>query len=362
VEACIKEWLEIKSDSNNLQVNRRRFGIRQTTDKSITLDRNKRVQNSYQLINGKSLYDKPRLLITGATGYLGRNLIDDLQLKNESFEIWALIRDKKNAEKLLPAGVKLFDKEDLLNGTLSMGNVDTILHGGFARPYHSEKDIADSLAFSAELFRIAVFNQVPNIVNISSQSVYGATSIPPWTEGMAISPDTVYGGAKYAAELLLRNLARFHNHIHYTSLRLGTLAGGTKGLVDIDVLSKLVKKAMKTDTIRITGGMQMIARLDIRDAVNGIIELMKTPSSNWQPVYNLGATRPIQLIDLAKLVVEVVSKEMNIDRSLIEIDYQEINQPFGLDSRSFYEDFNWKPQYSITDSIISLLNYFKATY
>ncbi|MGH2642872.1 MAG: NAD-dependent epimerase/dehydratase family protein [Chitinophagaceae bacterium] len=362
VEACIKEWLEIRPNINNIQVNRRRFGIRQTTDKSIMLSRNRRVQDSYQRINSNTLYTKPRLLITGATGYLGRNLIDSLYLKDGSFEIWALIRDKKKAESLLPPEVKFFDKEDLLNGTLSMGNVDMILHAAFSRPHHSEKDIADSLAFTAELFRIAIFNQVPDIVNISSQSIYGTTSIPPWTEETAISPETVYGSAKYGAELLLGNLARFHKHIHYTSLRLGALTGGAKGLVEIDVLSKLVKKAMNTDTIRLTGGKQMIERLDIRDAVNGIIELMKSPSSNWKPVYNLGASHPIQLIDLTKLVVEVVSKEMNISKSLIEIEHKKSNQHFGLNSQSFYSDFNWKPQHSLTSSISSLINYFKTIY
>src|SRR5690606_25191477 len=37
VEACIKSWLGIDTNNNLLKINDNRFGIRQTTDKSISL-------------------------------------------------------------------------------------------------------------------------------------------------------------------------------------------------------------------------------------------------------------------------------------------------------------------------------------
>jgi len=76
VEACVKEWLDIDTGNNQLQFNYNRFGIRQTADKSIPIERNNEVLSLFKHLNNGIIKKKKTLLITVASGYLGQNLID----------------------------------------------------------------------------------------------------------------------------------------------------------------------------------------------------------------------------------------------------------------------------------------------
>jgi nucleoside-diphosphate-sugar epimerase len=357
VEACIKEWLDIKSPTSKLQLNNEKFGIRQTADKAISFDRNPEALDFMKRVNGKTLKEKKNILITGATGYLGQNLINKLH-KEDSFVIYALVRNKDKAKQILPANIICFDNNDMNDGTLSLGNIDILLHAGFARPHCSLTEIADSITFTAELFTKAVANQVSNIINISSQSVYGQADTPPWSEMSSVAPSTPYGSAKYSSELILKSLAQQHKHINYTSIRLGALSGGASGFNDTDLLAKLVVKALNSEKINIVGGNQLMDRLDIRDAVDAIIAMLNTPSSQWKSTYNLGAKEQIKLIELAGLVADITAKEKNIVKSEIALESKDIKQNFGLNCESFQQDFKWVPSHDISDCIKSVIAFY----
>lgn len=65
------------------------------------------------------------------------------------------------------------------------------------------------LTGSASIFSAAIVNKVKRIVFCSSMARYGAGD-PPFTEDQTPKPEDPYGIAKYAAELLLKNLCEVH--------------------------------------------------------------------------------------------------------------------------------------------------------
>lgn len=358
VEACIKSWLDLPKNNNILQLNHSVFGIRQFKNKVVNKDRNKDVQNLFSHINKLDTVSSKKLLITGATGFLGRNLITELLNQDAGFTIIALVRDIKKAELLLPKKVQVFDEVDLETGKLSFGNIDILLHLGFARPHKSHLEIAQSLAFTGKIFRRAIANQVSNIINISSQSVYGQTSLPLWSEEKTkVAPNSPYSFAKYSSEIMLSEISHQHKQIHTTSLRLAGIVGGAKGLINIDLMSKFVENVKNKKNVKVVGGMQEIERLDIRDAVSGIISLLNTPSNKWKPVYNLGSNTQIKLLDLAEEIIKI-GKIYRVDNpSKVDFEEKEIDLKFGMDITLFINDTGWKPKYSIQDTIHSLFNF-----
>lgn len=358
VEACVKEWLGIDKGNNKLRFNYNRFGIRQTADKSIPLDRNEEVLKLYKKLNGDLLKKQNTVLITGACGYLGQNLIDKLSQEGD-FEIWAFDLDKQKTVNLHCNRVAaIYDNDDLEEGRLPLGNVDILLHLGFTRPHGTNQQIAQSLKFTNELFTRAVTNQVPAIINISSQSVYGLKTPPPWTEETPVAPEMVYAQAKYATELLLDSLGRTNSLLKYSSIRLGTLAGGAKGLVEVDFLSKIVRSAFNGNPITIQGGDQQIQRFDIRDAVNALVCMLRSNPSCWESLYNLGSSDTHSLVDVVQKTVKIASKINGGNESNVLIEKIDQLQPTGLDSSKFYKDFNWKHNFSIENTIESLIDYF----
>lgn len=358
VESCVKEWLNIDSDNNKLFFNYGKFGIRQTADKAIPIERNNEVERLYQDINHKKVKEVKSLLITGACGYLGQSLINNL-LSNKNFELIVFDLDKAKLIDLYDQRVSsLFDLNDLVNGHIHLGNIDILVHLGFTRPYGKNEQIAQSLEFTHELFTRASLNNVPAILNISSQSVYGQASLPPWTEDSLVSPQIVYSQAKYATELLLKSLSSINKSLRYSSIRLCTLAGGAPGLIEIDLLSRLVRQSINNENLYITGGEQLLERLDIRDASDAIAEILNKNPEEWDPIYNLGSGEVYSLHEIARRVIEEVTRKGITTNSEIIIEEKDIRMNFGLDSKLFRNKMNWIPKYSLSETIDSLICYF----
>jgi nucleoside-diphosphate-sugar epimerase len=362
VVACAKEWLGIDKGANTLALNHNRFGIRQTADKSIALECNHEVAQLSSKINKRSLKSKRTILLTGATGYLGRQLTKSILEANDQFELITLGRDKEKSKVILGnSNIQHFNYDDLRSGNFFIGNADILLHAGFARPHCTHQEIAQSLAFTTELFTTAAMSQVPVIINISSQSVYGLKQPPPWLETTSAAPETAYAQAKYASEQLLISLNQIYPHINATSIRLGALAGGYPGLVEADFMTKMVKQALNQDDIRLILGKQQIERLDVKDATEGILQLLNYLPPKLKSVYNLGYGTCYSLKHIAELIAETVAQMSGTKK--VDIIVEPISEElpsFGMTSDLFFSEFNWKPKCSMGSTIISIIKYVKS--
>ena len=359
VEACVKEWLGIDKGSNKLRLNYNRFGVRQTEDKSIPIERNNKVLFLSEKLNQKINKKKKTILITGACGYLGQNLIKHL-IQEDDYELLLFDLDKVRIKDIFNGKTEnTFDKSDLEYGRIQLGNVDILLHLGFARPHHSNEEIADSLKFTIELFTRANAHHIPAIINISSQSVYSTEERQLRTENTSVAPSIPYAQAKYATELFLSSLKTINNQLHFSSLRLAALSGGANGLVaEADFLYKFVSNAIEGKLIKIVGGTQQIERLDIRDAVKAIIKMLKSNSQDWKPVYNLGSGQITSLLEIAHKVSQIAMVYNGGNQSKIEIEAKETNLNFGMNSLLFYNDMQWQPENDLNNTIVSLSNYY----
>lgn len=356
VEACVKEWLDIDKGNNQLHFNYNRFGIRQTADKSISLEQNTKVCKLIEHLKDKKIENKKTVMVTGACGFLGQNLINSL-IELDNYEIWAFDIDKLKTQKLFNGKIKtIIDEEDLINGKVSLGNVDLLIHLGFTRPHGTNKQISESLKFSSELFVRAVSNQVPAIINISSQSVYGQETPPLWAETTPPAPHLPYGQAKYATELLLNSLTRFNLHIKATSLRLAALSGGQPGAVIQDLPSKLVNHILTDKEITIYGGSQQLEFMDVRDAVTAIIALINKPAVEWANCYNLGSGIIMSLKDIALTILKTTNDKLNINAK-INIVEQQSDLKIGMDSQLFRNFVKWQPQYSLVNIAETLIQH-----
>ena len=357
VESCIKNWLDIDADINPLQMNYNKFGIRQTADKAIELSANNEVKQMSLSINNRALKEVKTLFITGAGGYLGQTLINMIQA--EAYEIIAFDLTKDKTSQLFASydNVQCVDIEDLNKGVIRLGETDYIIHCGFARPHCTQEQIAESLAFTNKLFGLAALNQVPAIINISSQAVYGTKQQPLWTENCPAMPETVYAQAKYASELMAQNIHMQNRTSYPTSLRLASLTGGQSGLIPIDIIAKFVNNVLQHKPIQIQGGHQKIERIDVRDAASAIASLIKTDYRQWKPAYNVGHI-VMSVLELAETVKKIAKERFNMDAEIQVVPDDNISANFGMDS-SLMKQESWTPKYGLDDIVVSLFDYLK---
>lgn len=359
VEACVKDWRGVTPDLRMLGSNTGRVGIRQTADRVVSVDRNPALHEVSARIAGFSRPPSQRtLLITGACGYIGRNVIKELSA-NGTFRVWAFGRDKERTRVLLDGRVeRIFDDHDFVTGGIPWGQIDILLHLGFTRPHGSDEQIADSLRFTSDVFTAAVAHQVPAIINMSSQSVYGLSTDPPWSERTPIAPAMVYASAKYAAELFLERMTALHRMVHSCSIRLGAVTGGAEGLQESDVLATLTRTALSGEPISIIGGMQQLERLDIRDAVSAIVALLNSAPERWSNVYNLSSGQVVTLTEIAEKVVTIARKYNGNKASRIITEAKEVRMKFGMDCSLFRKDMQWSASYTLDETIESLVQFF----
>ena len=154
------------------------------------------------------------ILITGATGFIGRNLTEYL-LKNSNHRLVAAVRDTATA--CLPAAVKLEQIEDITkkaDWSTTLNGIDIVIH--LAARAHFTSD--NSSGPSSELYRVnvkstlnlarqAVEAGVKRFIVLSSIGVNGNSTTTPFTETDPPNPIEPYAASKLAAEQGLQQLS-----------------------------------------------------------------------------------------------------------------------------------------------------------
>ncbi len=286
------------------------------------------------------------ILITGAGGLLGGELIKELL--HTPHNVYALTSNKEKLEKEFGDKVIVYQNEDLFAGNMPIEGITLIVHCAFSRSQDGQ-DIANSLKFTRDVFFSAAINNC-DIINISSRSIYDQNPNTPWTESTAIRPDTLYAMAKLTSELLAETTS--NNKINFTNIRLAGLLAPS---FDSRIVNKFIDNAIQKRYIKITGGKQQFAFLDIRDAVAGIIALIHSQSKNWAPIYNLGYLKSYSITEIAETVKKVAA-EYNIDVTIV-IESSDAMLHAELDSSLFYKDTNWTPKYDMEAIVKSIFKY-----
>lgn len=294
------------------------------------------------------------ILITGVSGFLGMELLN--QLLKKDYNVIGVGRSLDYVrEKYSTENVKFYHLESLDN--ISFKEIDTVIHCAFSRASIGLK-LASSLVFLQNILDNIIKNgDNSSFINISTQGVYGMKTPPLWTEDTLPNPDYLYAMAKYSSELMCDILKE--HQINYTSLRLPGITGAYDGL-KLEVTSRFVKNAFKGDPICIVGGKQIFSSIDLGDVVDGIIALIENTDDNkWERVYNLGNLKPFSIIEIAETVKKVAADFFSRDVvvEIIEKDIESVNA--GLNSTKFYELTSWKPKRSLEDTVRELFCFFE---
>jgi nucleoside-diphosphate-sugar epimerase len=309
-------------------------------------------------MGGASPSPRPVLLVTGSTGYLGRNFVQAVSGQG-NYRIWTLDRDKTCSSGLFEnlSSISRYDHDDLLHGELDLGHVEVLVHCAFARSYRGTEEIAESLSFTQRVCTLAAQHQVPAIVNISSQSVYGTKRLPLWSEDLPPAPETPYAQAKYASELFLRSCQSFNRQTCCTSLRMATLSGGQSGMDRNEMIATMVKRVMDGQDIRIQGGQQILTRLDVRDAAKSLLCLLSIEPTRWKPVYNVDSPQQVNICEIAEKIIEIMSNRFKTNKAEIVIIDANIPTQFGMNTCLFNGDTDWKAEFCIEDTINGVIEF-----
>ena len=182
-----------------------------------------------------------RVLITGVSGFIGRNLLAYLQSFPEVIEVIGHSR-KFNRDDLAVPFVSEISKK-----TINENNIDVIVHlAGIAHDlsgaYQEEDYYQVNYRATVSCFDEFVKSNAHNFIFISSIKAAVDICSTPATEKMEAQPATPYGKSKRAAEVHLMTTPR-KEHQRVVIIRPAMVHGpGNKG--NLNLLYKAVKRGI----------------------------------------------------------------------------------------------------------------------
>ena len=249
-----------------------------------------------------------KVLVTGATGYLGRVLVERLL---ESDPMLHVIGTYRAEPPDLPANDRLsfVSFDEVIEGTFNLDGIHFICNLIAARLRGDESGMAQSITDVRILVGRAAKAKVKGIIHSSSHAVYGTAS-PMWSETDLPVPVTPHGWTKFAIEELFKLATPLGTKT--ISLRLPKLIGpGPLFRFDQgEILHSLALAAVKRQTPFISPGFleQCFDLLDVRDAADAFVRVLRVPTSTWPDVLNFGTGITVRGAEIIRLV-DMQSKE-----------------------------------------------------
>lgn len=169
-----------------------------------------------------------RIVVTGASGFIGREIVFELQRLNH--EVISFIGLNRNDVGNLPNIVRadISDYENL-RGNCELKFADVVIHSaGLAHQFGKTADedfLNVNVNGTENVARLAVYLQVKHFILISSVAVYGNSgNNEAFDETNVCNPKGIYAISKFKAEEVARQICD-KNNVSLTILRPATVIG-----------------------------------------------------------------------------------------------------------------------------------------
>lgn len=289
-----------------------------------------------------------RIIVTGASGFLGKELVKQLCERDMDF-LAATSRPSLLVEQTGISASSVIEAKQLLCEEVYEER-DVIMNCAFPRT-NDGAAMAEGLNYLAQLICCAMRSKAAGFVNISSQSVYSQHRIKPAIETDVLCLESSYAVAKRGIELLLEAQA---GCVPCTNIRLASLIGPN---FDQRVPNRMAKIALETGQIQVADNGSQFGFMDVRDAAGALISMLEHPIRKWRHVYNLSSEKSWILPELAEMVKNVIESYLDraIDIQVVASRMQELPLNTLMDATAFRRDFGWKPAYGKKESIESIV-------
>ncbi len=297
-------------------------------------------------MKGELLKNMQVALVTGATGYIGRNLVSKLALRG--WRVCVLCRTDSDL-KALTANLRSGDifyydgtRESVIKCLVQV-KPSVVFHlASLFLVTHNGGDI-DSLleaniSFGAKLVDACVETGVTKFINTSSSWQHFADE--------KYNPMNLYAASKQAFEDILEYYVKAYELDVVTLVLFDTYGPcDTRG----KIVSLLWRAAMQNDDVNMSPGEQLIDLVYVDDVTEAFLQASKLDLSSCTLTRRFGVSSgaPITIRRLALVFQEVIGRPLNLKWGGRPYRAREVMIPWG----NFYSLPNWTPVISLIQGI-----------
>ena len=216
--------------------------------------------------------------------------------------------------------------------------------------------------------------KIKNLIYASTSSVYGANTKMPLSEHDCTNhPLSLYAATKKSNELMAHSYSYLYR-LPTTGLRFFTVYGPW-GRPDM-ALFKFTKSIIEDKPIEVFNyGNHTRDFTFIDDIVEGIIKTIDNPATinfNWDSnfpdpasskapwcIYNIGNSKPIQLMDYIKAIEKALKKKAKIN--FLPLQLGDVSDTCAS-IKILKSKFNYKPSTSVIEGVNKFVDWYKSYY
>lgn len=297
---------------------------------------------------------KKKILITGAEGFIARNL--SKYLHNRKFTLYG-IGNKKFEENISKKfGYKFIINKNINSKILlnNFKNIDIVLHCAGTGVVNSSKNNIfqkNYLTTKSVIDYCKNLKKKPSIFFLSSYSVYETLPNKKITETHTLKPTSYYALTKLKSEKLLVKWSEKLN-IHYTILRIASVYGN--GLTK-QLFFDACKKFLNKDSFFYGTGNEVRDWLHIDDFCSLVYKIIRANKNI--PIINCGSGLGYSV----KKVLNIIIKNFNPDLN-IKFENRKNSPKFLVLDNNLAKKFKWFPKININKGLQNYTNWFKKNY
>jgi len=317
---------------------------------------------------------KNKILVTGADGFIGSHLVEQLLKKGfhvkatsyyNAFNSYGWMNNyEKNYNNLEKIQIDLSDSDyvkDIVKGCNYIFNLAALV--GIPYSYKSPKAyVKNNLISTMNLLEESKRNKVKGFIQISTSEVYGTALYTPIDETHPLQAQSPYSASKIAADQMALAYFRTFN-LPVNIIRPFNTFGPRQSLRA--VIPTIIFQALDPKKKSIMLGSINPKRdfTYVFDTVEALIKGMHL--KNFGNVINLGTGSSISVKNLCKLILEII----NVDKKIVQIKNRK--RPINSEVENLLSDnsrakkmLRWKPKYQsyqgLRNSLIETIEWYKA--
>ena len=274
-----------------------------------------------------------RILVTGAAGFIGSALCEQLMLSNH--EVTAVdnfsdyydvsLKRLRVKELLSPLSLEVLNldicDQSKVEKIIASSNPEVVIHlaaqaGVRLSVSESRKYVDSNLVGFSNVLISTIEKKVPKFLYASSSSVYGDKAEIPYSESESnLHPSSFYGSTKLANELLVPTLVK-NSATVARGLRFFTVYGPW-GRPDMAYFRMIANAIVRSEFNFFGDGSIERDFTFINDAVRSVINLtleLEGRQPGFSDVVNLGGGRPLSMNYLLEIVGSLTGKKVSFER------------------------------------------------
>lgn len=307
---------------------------------------------------------KKRILISGATGFIGANLVRKCLEAEAQVYIFTRITSNKWRIRDVLKDINEF-RVDLLNyerlkAMVSEIKAEIIFHmvayGGY--PYQKDADdiIRTNIIGTANLLNVCLKVGFNVFVNTGSSSEYGIKSEPA-NEADLLEPNNNYGIAKASATLFCQAKARSEK-LPIITLRLFSPYGYYEAATRL--ISSVIISCLRGKNPKLSSPKPMRDFVFIEDVLDAYVKVANIPSIKGE-IFNIGYSQQHSVGEVVNKIIELTGGRVSPEWGSVP---KRANEPtvWQADISKAENILEWKPKYTLEKGLNKTIQWFEENF